>query len=128
MNFLEWSKANVEYGERLVSSAIEGAQKAEDEFLKEESHAPHFKTSACNAVQPAMLGAFLGALGATLGSQKRSTTRTLAFALLGGALGFSTGVIWENRHFTASVASGAWKRINETRDEHWFEKNPIDYA
>ncbi|HET7891723.1 MAG TPA: hypothetical protein VFL34_09365 [Candidatus Sulfotelmatobacter sp.] len=55
-------------------------------------------------------------------------SRKLAFGLIGGAIGFGAGVLWENRQFTASVASGAWKKINQARDEHWFEKNPIDYA
>jgi len=128
MNFLEWSKSSVDYGQKLVNSALEGAHEGEDEFLKEELLAPYLSESARHALAPAMVGAFLGALGGSLGNQRRCSTRTLAFSLLGGALGFGAGVIWENREFTASVASGAWKKINQTRDEHWFEKNPIDYA
>jgi hypothetical protein len=48
--------------------------------------------------------------------------------LLGGALGFGVGVAWESRRLTTSVASGAAKSISKVRDEHWLEKNPIDYA
>jgi hypothetical protein len=101
MNFLEWSKSSVDYGQKLVNSALEGAHEAEDEFLKEESLASDLSESARHAFAPAMVG---------------------------GAIGFGAGMMWENRDFAASVASGAWKKINETRDEHWFEKNPIDYA
>jgi hypothetical protein len=128
MNFLEWSKSSVDYGQKLVNSAFEGAHEAEGEFLKEESLASDLSESARHAFAPAMVGAFLGALGGTLGNGRRPSTRTLAFGLLGGAIGFGAGMMWENREFAASVASGAWKKINETRDEHWFEKNPIDYA
>jgi hypothetical protein len=60
--------------------------------------------------------------------KRHSKSRALVCALLGGALGFGAGLIWENRRLTASVASGAWKSIHKTRDDHWFEKNPIDYA
>lgn len=128
MNFLEWSKSSVDYGQKLVISALEGAHEGEDEFLKEESLASDRSESARHALAPAVAGAILGALSGSLGSRRRPSTRALAFGLLGGALGFGAGVIWENRQFTASVASGAWKKINQTRDEHWFEKNPIDYA
>ena len=128
MNFLEWSKSSVDYGQKLVNSALVGAHEGEDEFLKEELLAPDLSESTRHALAPAVVGAFLGALGGSLGNRRRSSTRALAFGLLGGAIGFGAGVIWENRQFTASVASGAWKKINQTRDEHWFEKNPIDYA
>ena len=128
MNFLEWSKSSVDYGQKLVNSALEGAHEAEGEFLKEESLASDLNESARHALAPAVVGAFLGALSGSLGNGRRSSTRTLAFSLLGGAIGFGAGMMWENREFAASVASGAWKKISETRDEHWFEKNPIDYA
>ncbi|MFZ0864751.1 MAG: hypothetical protein ABR881_08135 [Candidatus Sulfotelmatobacter sp.] len=128
MNFLEWSKSSVDYGQRLVDSALDGAHKGEDEFLKQELLAPYLSESARHAFAPAVVGAFLGALGGSLGTRRRSSARALAFGLLGGAIGFGAGMIWENRQFTASIASGAWKNINQTRDEHWLEKNPIDYA
>jgi hypothetical protein len=128
MSFLEWSKSRVDYGRRLVDSAVEGARTGEDEFLKEEALAPHFERSARQALAPAVIGAYVGLLSASLRSRHRSATRALAYGFLGGAIGFGAGVIWENRQLTASVASGAWKHITTTRDQHWFEKNPIDYA
>src|SRR5271169_1857896 len=128
MNFLEWSKSSVDYGQKLVNSAIEGAREGEDEFLKDEPFSPHLTESVRHAVAPAVIGALLGALGASLGDERRSPATVLAFGLLGGATGFGAGVLWENRQFSTSVASRAWKKIGETRDEHWFEKNPIDYA
>lgn len=128
MNFLEWSKSNVEYGRRLVNSAIEGAHQAEDEFLREGPSAPHLSELSRHAMVPALIGAYVGALGGSLGPRRRSPSRSLAYGLLGGAIGFSAGLLWENREFGANVASGAWKKVNQTRDEHWFEKNPIDYA
>ena len=128
MNFLEWSKSNVEYGRRLVNSAIEGAHQAEGEFLREGPSAPHFSELTRHAMVPAVIGAYLGALGGSVGTRRRSSSRALACGLIGGAIGFGAALVWENREFGASVASSAWKKINQTRDEHWFEKNPIDYA
>ncbi len=127
MTFTEWSKSNVDYGRKLVSSAVEGARTGESEFLHEEPLAPYLGDSARQAVRPAILGACLGALGGYL-ANGRSPRKALACGLAGGVLGFGAGMIWDSRHFTASVASGAWKNIGKTRDERWFEKNPIDYA
>ena len=128
MNFVQWSRSSVDYGRKLVDSAVEGARTGEHEFLQEESLGPFVSESAQQALGPAVIGACLGAVSGYLWNGRRSRTTGVACALLGGAIGFGAGVSWDSRHFTASVASGAWKRIGKTRDEHWFEKNPIDYA
>jgi len=127
MNILEWSKSEVDYGRKLVDSAVAGARRGEGEFLKEESLDRYLERSAVHAVVPMILGACLGWLGGHL-ENRNSRSRDLACAFLGGAVGFGVGVAWENRKLTASVASGAWKNVSETRDAHWFETNPIDYA
>ena len=127
MNFLEWSKSEVDYGRKLMDSAVEGARQGEGEFLQDESLDHYLERSALHAMGPTALGACLGWFGASLDTRS-SRGRTLLCAFLGGAIGFGVGVAWENRKLTASVASGAWKSINKARDAHWFEKNPIDYA
>lgn len=128
MSFLEWSKANVDYGRKLMDSAFEGARAGESEFLKEEPLAPYLGESARHALRPALVGACVGIVGGYLGGARRSPARALACAIFGGAVGFGAGVLWKNRDLTASVASRAWKNVRKTRDEHWFERNPIDYA
>jgi len=127
MNVMEGSKAEADYGRKLMDSAVEGARQSEGEFLKGESLGLYLERSALHAMGATVLGACLGWCGGYMES-RRSRRRALVWAFLGGAIGFGAGLIWENRKFTASVASGAWKRINQTRDAHWFEKNPIDYA
>ena len=128
MSFLEWSKSSVDYGRKLVDSAVEGGRSGEGEFLQDSSLVPYLGESCRRAVAPAVVGACLGILGGYLVNRRRSTVRVLTDGLLGGMIGFGAGMIWENRQFTASVASGAWKGIGKARDEHWFEKHPIDYA
>lgn len=127
MNFLEWSKSEVDYGRKLMDSAIEGARRGEGEFLRDESLGRHLERSALHAMGPAVLGACLGWCGGYM-ETRRPGKKALFCAFLGGAIGFGAGVVWQNRKLTASVASGAWRSINKTRDAHWFEKNPIDYA
>jgi hypothetical protein len=128
MTFVEWSKSEVDYGRKLVNSAVEGARKGEGEFLQEKPLAPYLSESARQALGSAVIGAALGVLGGYLKNGRRSPVRALASGFLGGAIGFGVGMIWDSRQFTESVALGAFNAINKTRDEHWFEKNPIDYA
>jgi len=126
---VEWSKSSVDYGHKLANSALEGAHEGEDKFLKEELLTPYLGESARHALWPALVGALSGVMLASRENPRRSSaSRLLAFGLVGSAIGFGAGMICENRHLFASVAAGAWKKLNQTRDEHWFEKNPIDYA
>jgi len=54
--------------------------------------------------------------------------RILGFGFLGSLIGFASGLAWESRDLTASIAGNALKNIDKVRDERWLEKNPIDYA
>lgn len=128
MNFVEWSKSNIGYGRKLVNSALDGARAGEGEFLKQESLAAHLGESTCKALGPALVGACLGVAGASLSNGRRSYRRAVAYGLVGGAIGLGAGLMWDNGPLAERVFAGAWKRISKTRDEHWFEKNPIDYA
>jgi hypothetical protein len=127
MNLVEWSKSSIDYGRKLVDSALEGARTGQGAFLEKRALTPTLGDCAKHSLDCAALGACLGAVCAYLGG-RRSTRKTLACGILGGTLGFSAGMIWMTRQLTASVASGVRKNIELTRTAHWFERNPIDYA
>jgi hypothetical protein len=128
MDLRVWSKLSSDYGRKLLDSGIEGARSGEEAFLDGKPLTPFLNESVRSAVTPAVLGAFIGVLSSYPGYERKSVARTLAYGLLGGAIGLSAGVAWESRHLTASMAGGALKRIGKARDEHWLEKHPIDYA
>lgn len=127
MNVMEWSESSVGYGRKLLDSAVEGAREGEGEFLKEEPLEQYLTDTALNALGPAAIGACVGIAGGWLSSGRRST-RALTYGLAGAVIGFGAGLIWDSWPLTTRVVSKAWQRIARTRDEHWFEKNPIDYA
>lgn len=127
MSLQTWLKSNSEYSRKLVNSAVEGAHTGEGEFLHGQPLAPFLNESARHALGPAVLGAFLGALS-TCSENQRRPAKTIALGLLGCAIGFGAAFAWESRRLGASVARAAWKNIGDTRDAHWFEENPIDYA
>jgi hypothetical protein len=128
MSVTEWSKSTVHYGCKLVDSAVEGALEGEGEFLQRKSLDRYLGESARRALAPAVLGACLGAACGWLVKGRRSPARAVAYGLAGAAIGFGAGLIWESMPLTACAANKAWKRVARTRDEHWLENNPIDYA
>jgi hypothetical protein len=128
MGVREWSKSEVEYGRKVLDSGLDGARSGREAFLDGRSLTPFLSESVRNALKPAALGACLGVLSGFPGNRRRSVARVLGLGLLGGAIGFGAGVVWENRRLAASVARGALRNIDRVRDEHWLERHPIDYA
>jgi hypothetical protein len=128
MKVSEWSKSNIDYGLKLLDSGLEGARSGEGAFLHGKPLAPVLEESARHALKPAVIGVFVGVLGSCAGNGRKSSSRTLVFGLLGGAIGLGIAVAWGNRSLAASVASSAFRSMGKVRDEHWLENNPIDYA
>lgn len=124
----DWSRSSLDYGKKLVNSGLEGAKNGEEEFLHGDELTPYLGHSACKAIAPAVIGASIGALSGYYGDRRHSALRAFGFGLLGGLLGFAANLAWDNRRFAKCIFSDAVKNINKVRDEHWLEKNPIDYA
>ena len=129
MNAGTWIRSNVEYGRKLVGSGITGADSARKEFLQNEPFRPWLGESARKALTFSTAAACLGtALAFVSKAHRKKTLDPIVFAIAGAALGFTAGVTWESRRFLASMTRQAIKDFNSTRDEHWLQKNPIDYA
>lgn len=128
MHVAEWSKSEVEYGRRVLNSGLEGVRSGQETFLHGRAVTPFFRESFRKALVPAALGTCVGILAACPRHGHHSERRFLISSLLGGLIGLTAGVVWECRFLAATAAGGALARIEEVRDEHWLEKNPIDYA
>jgi hypothetical protein len=128
MDLRKWSKSEVEYGREILDSGLEGVRSGREAFLDGRPLTPFLNESVRKALTPAALGACVGALISFPGNRDRSIGRMLVFGLLGGAIGFGTGLAWESRGLTESAASGALRNIHKVRDEHWVEKHPVAYA
>lgn len=122
-----WLKLNVDYTRELVHAAAEGAQTGEGAFLNGQPLAPFVNQWARSALGPALLGAFIGTLAACSHTRHRPL-KAVVHGVIGCAIGFGAGFTWKSRGLGAHMASSAWKEIGRTRDEHWLQTNPIDYA
>lgn len=128
MQLSEWSKSEVEYGRRVLNSGLVGVRSGREAFLNGRPLTPFFRESCLKALKPAAVGACIGLLTSCPRDRVHRTSRLLVSGLLGGLIGFGAGVVWESRFLTKSAADGALRNIGKVRDEHWFEKHPIDYA
>lgn len=121
----EWVGENLDYGRRLVDSALEGAREA----ITEKKDLPDVLVkSAPSSLGLAALGAGVGVLCSYCGNKRKLSKEGALFGMLGGLAGFLIGLGWSTRHLTNGMAYGAMKNINTARDEHWLERHPIDYA
>lgn len=123
-----WSRSEFEYGRRVLNSGLEGARSGREAFLNGRALTPFLSEAARNALKPAGVGACVGLLSGYRGSGNTSIGRILGFGFLGSLIGFASGVVWESRDLTASVAANALTNIDKVRDERWLQKHPIDYA
>jgi hypothetical protein len=123
-----WSRSEFEYGRRVLNSGVEGARSGREAFLNGRSLTPFLSEAALNALKPAGVGACVGLLSGYRGNGHVSMGRILGFGFLGSLIGFASGLAWESRDLTASIAGNAMKNIDKVRDEHWLQKHPIDYA
>ncbi len=128
MDLRRWSKSEVDYGRKVLTSGLAGARSGQEAFLHGRSLTPFLGKVIRNSLTPAAVGACLGLLGSCPGNRQRSVHKALAFGFLGWVIGLGVGVAWESRGLTASVTGDAMKNIGRVRDEHWFDRHPIDYA
>ena len=128
MSIREWANSTADYSRKLLHSGREGAARGRESFLHGTRLGSYLHDSAREALQPAALGACIGVLGRSSERQHGSTRQRFIRGFLGGVIGFSAGVLCQTRRLAASVAAGALKDISRARDDHWLERNPIDYA
>jgi hypothetical protein len=129
MRFRQWIKSNIDYTRALVSSGLEGARAGAQATLAGAPAAAFVVRSIRESGMPAAIGAYIGALGAALGTRRRRAYAVVLIStVLGAAIGLTTGFAWETRHLTGGMARRARKNIDSVRDAHWLANHPIDYA
>ena len=129
MTTREWIESNIDYGRSLISSGLEGARFAQKKTLEGAPLGSVLIVSVCNSWMPSVIGAYVGALGASLGHRRKTNYGAILGAgLLGAVIGLTTGMAWGTRRLTGGMARGAKKGIGVARDARWLEKNPIPYG
>ena len=128
MSVKDWSTSTVGYGRKLVRSTVSGVRTGEEQFRQGGQLTPYLERTAKESLCPTAVGAVVGACIGYRGTGRRNVGGMLLGGILGGLAGFSAGMLWETRDLTASVGSSVRKNVQLTRDEHWLQRHPIDYA
>ncbi len=125
----QWLKSNVDYGRKLLLAGLDGARSNREQALGGKPATLVLSRSATQAWMPTILGACAGAVSTQLcHKQKAVNGTTVLGALLGAAVGFTTGLAWNTRHVTQVLARGAMKATTPVRDAHWLARNPVNYG
>ena len=128
MKIDEWLKSNAEYGQELIESGVEGAREAAQEAFKREPAGKILGRAACRSALPAAVGAAVGSVTGYFGNKRQPVAGVIGGILLGGLAGFTCGLAWNTRRITGQMARRVMENVNDVRDAHWLETNPIDYA
>jgi hypothetical protein len=123
----ETLKENLHYAKALAHSGMSGLRRGRDSQLEGHCLAEVLARSALASLSLAAIGACAG-LFSFRRFNRRNLSRTVAFGVAGGTIGFAAGFTWKTRGLTPSMARGALKEIGTVRDERWIAKHPIDYA
>ncbi|MFZ0312972.1 MAG: hypothetical protein WAL85_09720 [Candidatus Korobacteraceae bacterium] len=115
------------YGRRLVKAGISGIRTGRENFDPQRA-AALVSNSAEESLKLAAAGACLGILPALLMRRRSRLVSALVLGAAGGAIGFCAGFSWKTRKLTSTLAHSAAREVRRVKDEHWLDRNPIDYA
>jgi hypothetical protein len=125
----KWLRSNVDYGRSLLVAGYDGAVSNRQQALQGEPVVVVLSRSAGHSWMPAVVCACAGALGTQLGNKQKSVNGfTVLGALVGAAVGFCTGLAWNTRHVTGTLAQGALKATEPLRDARWLARHPVNYG
>ena len=112
------------YLKQLIGAGLDGIESARREI----DGAVFVSPSRPEVWQPAAIGTIIGILTTPSAGSRKTASRAALGGLIGGVLGLGAGLAWASRGFIGHAARAAVRRVNITRDIHWLETHPIDYA
>ena len=127
MNHNAPAATRLAYGRKLVNAGISGIRTGRENFDPQRASAL-VSNSAEESLKLALVGACLGILPACLMRRRSRLSSALVLGVAGSALGFCAGFSWKTRKLTSTLARSAVREVRRVKDEHWLDKNPIDYA
>jgi hypothetical protein len=116
------------YGRKLVNAGLNGIRLGTPGALNGSRLSQAMGDSAATVVSMTVAGASAALLGSYLLQKRGRSANVWVYGAVGTAIGLVAGVSWGSRKIASSLAHSAMKEMNRTRDEHWLEKHPIDYA
>ncbi len=122
------SSTYLRYGRTLVQSGVAGLRSGRESHLNGQPLSAVLTQSARASLSLATFGACVGLLRFYGAGRRGRLPKTVAWSVVGSAVGFCAGFAWKTRELAASMGRSSLKQMGAVRDEHWLERHPIDYA
>ena len=129
MNLKTLIRSNTDHSRNLVHAALSGARSAHEKALQGETMGTLMARSTVGSFGWVVMGAIAGAAGTRFYNKKQlGPDSAVSGALLGAAVGLSTGLLWNTRPLTQVAVRGAMKSVGAVRDANWLARNPINFG
>lgn len=128
MTNTDWIAANAGYAEELLRSAWNGASSAWVASPRQERIPLDPQRDGGAYLATAALGLAAGVASGFASSQTKRVRNAILGALMGGSIAVAGAAAWRFRTIAGKMAKGAARQVEDRRNLHWLERNPIDYA
>jgi hypothetical protein len=118
----------VRSGRAVLESGISGLSRGEDSYLQGQPLSAVLAAPARNSLRIGLIGACIGLLRLSREPRSKRLVKGIFYGTVGSAIGFCAGFIWNTRQLTGTMARSALHQVDNTRDNLWLERHPIDYA
>ncbi len=123
----DWIAANAGYAAELVRSAWEGASSTWEASPSDE-RLPLQPDDAAALLTTAALGVATGMVSGFASTTRNRGRRAVFGGLLGGSLAIAGAAAWGMRTIAGKMVKSAARQVEDRRNLHWLERNPINYA
>ena len=122
MGIVRSHQSDFGYVKQLLGAGIDGIAAARRE------QSGIFHPPLRTAVWPTVaVGATVGALGTRLSGRRKASTVAMG-TIVGSLIGIGAALAWRSRRFAGSAVRRASQNVNASRDLHWLQTHPINYA
>jgi hypothetical protein len=115
------------YARKLLNAGFSGIRSGRPAAFHERPVSNILSDAAATLVPLAAAAASV-ALFHSFATNRGRSANIWTYGAVGTAIGLIAGVGWQSRKVAASLAHSAVTEVNKTRDQHWLEQHPIDYA
>ncbi|MCZ2152587.1 MAG: hypothetical protein LC114_01610 [Bryobacterales bacterium] len=122
-----WIAANAGYAAELIRCAWAGASSTWKTSPSEE-RIPLQSDDAATVLATAALGVATGVVSGFASTGKNRGRHAVVGGLLGGSIAVAGAAAWGMRTIAGKMVKGAARQVEDRRNLHWLEHNPINYA
>ncbi len=128
MSNTDWIAANAGYAQELLHSAWSGASSAWQASPRQERIPLRSDRDSGTLLAATAIGLATGIISGLASTKRLRGRGAVIGGLIGGCIGIAGTAAWGMRTVAGRMAKGAARGVEDRRNLHWLEHNPINYA